>query len=356
MPQIPSEPHLPDSNHEDSIHDSLEEEMESQAVDETEFFTSPTVEYTVGKFNGRGLLGLMCPGAYWILRGKFSVGILLNTVLTALILIGSLVCLFLKIFPVPMSLFIIILTLVFWVYGSIKSIFSPRTELAPIPVKSLVAISFMTFWLPFILCLYISTDFIFQRTWMSNDTMLPGIKHGDVILVDKLSYKFSDVTYGDLVLVEEKLEDKGTTRQRSYFGRIIARGGDEIQLIGVHPSVNRQKLSQYYQKPSADNPKPSDVAYEIPINVSVPADIQDEPERWYPVLAPQQVLFTQTNQVKLDADCYYVLEDNRVYNQNDVNKRFGAIIHETQLKGFPRFVLYNTESKSRFERYGITLK
>ena len=323
---------------------------------EPEFYSSPTVEYEPGKFNRRGLAGLLSPGAYWILRGKFSAGMSLNTFLTLAIILSGLVCIRWEIFPVPLSIFVLVLILAFWIYGCIKTIFSPKNDLAPISIKAVLAISFVTFWLPFILCLYIHTNFILQRTWMRNDTMLPNIMSGDVIFVDKLSHKFSSPSYGDLVFVEEHSEDNGLNRQRVYFGRIIACGGDEVQLFGVNPSVNHQKLKQYYRILPSNELDPSGITYEIPADTEVSEELDHEPQRWYPILAPQQVLFTQTNQVKLDPEFYYVLEDNRMYNQNDVKKRYGAIIHRSQIMGMPRFVLYNTETEHRFERYGILLK
>lgn len=338
------------------LEEDYEEVCQEGEYEGDEFYSSPTVEYDPGKFNWRGLSGWLSPGAYWILKGKFSSGMSLNTFLTLSILISGLVCIRWQIFPVPLSGFILVLILAAWIYSGVKSVLSPKNDLAPISAKAVLAISFVTFWLPFILCLYIHTNFILQRTWMRNDTMLPNIMRGDVIFVDKLSHKFSHPSYGDLVLVEEHSEDNGLNRQRVYFGRIIACGGDEVQLFGVHPSVNRHKLEQYYRMMPSNELDPSGITYEIPANTDVPEDIQQEPQRWYSILAPQQVLFTQTNQVKLDPEYYYVLEDNRMYNQNDVKKRYGAIIHRSQIMGMPRFVFYNTETERRFERYGIVLK
>ena len=217
------------------------------------------------------------------------------------------------------------------------------------------AIALATFWVPLIFAFYFSSTRVVQRTWMSNDTMNPTIERGDALFVNKLAFAHAEPHYGDVVLVEDTISDKGMTRHRAFFGRIIARPGDTVQLIGVHPYVNDTPLPQAVVMPHDPNATPT-IAYEIPFATSWHARTDDEPSKWYPVRLPSKSLFSQTNALTLDGEFYYVLEDNRDTFNDRIRNSYGAIVHRREIKGKPIFIFYNTESDDIWQRFRLAVR
>ena len=347
---------------EDEEYEVIESDEEFNDIEDTEsdgqFYTTPTVEYAGKEFKHYTWCGLFSPGSAYIMQGRASAGIIINTLFSQFLPIGCLVCLLMDWFPAPLLLCLMAVILLSWIHGIVqycerKDSIHLRTPAHPI---GLLGIAFLTFWLPFIFESYISSNLLYSSKWMGNDTMLPGIEKGDVILVDGLSHRYRQPEYGDLVLVEELVggEDNENNQSRAFLGRIIACSGDEVQLLGVHPKVNKKKLIHYYERVREGMIESSGLVYELPFKTKVPKDIQVEPKRWYAVSAPEQVIFSQTNSVKLDPEYFYVLEDNRNF---DLNKQsYGSIVHRSQIRGFPKYVLYNTEQSSHFSRFGMRLR
>lgn len=254
----------------------------------------------------------------------------------------------LGLYPVPIFAALVTLLLACWIAGVTHCVRAPAQALFTDGVHCRVAAvaAICVFWLPLFLSLFLCSKLVVQRAWMGNDTMNPGMERGDVILVDRMAYRFRAPVYGDLVLVEE-LSDSGVTRhERAFFGRVIACPGDEIQLIGGQPLVNRRRLEQYIRR-DANRLAPQTIAYEVPHGVSG----SPEPARWYPVLTATQTLGSPTNSVRLDPGIYYVLEDNRSLDR----EVYGAFVHIREIQGRPQYIVYNTLKKS-FSRSGIAIR
>ena len=214
-----------------------------------------------------------------------------------------------------------------------------------------------TFWLPFIFCFYVSSTQIVQRTWMSNDTMAPTIARGDALFVNKRAFSHAAPGYGDVVLVEDTLKENGNARRRAFFGRIIARPGDTVQLIGARPYVNGKALAQAIVLPrGAGAGAIPDMAYELPHSVPIPERPDIEPSRWYPIKPPSKLHLSQTNALRLDSDYYYVLEDNRDIFRERIRNSYGAIVHRSEIKGKPIFILYNTDAEDIWVWLGFAVR
>ena len=345
---------LPDNDAEELYvsETDLETADDSHHLSDDNFYTSPTVEYVPPHAFGN-LLGFFSPGTFLTLGANPHYGIILNMGLALLSFVLCLLCIFCNLYPIPMFIFVMVLIISVWLYGIARTIKSPPRMTTMMPWAQ-AGIAFLTFWLPFVACFFLETNFMLQRTWMSNDNMNPGIIQGDVILVDRLAFQFSAPTYGDLVLIAEMPNDE-SSRRRAFFGRIIACGGDEIQLQGVHPVVNGTRLSHYIHREDNSYEMYERTIFEIPYNVAE-TDTMLEPSGWYPVRMPQDLLFSQTNSVKLEPDYYYVLEDNRTSGIGHVRSSYGFIVHRSEIQGRPKYVIYNTKMKDHLSRYGLAIR
>ncbi|MBQ1925220.1 MAG: signal peptidase I [Proteobacteria bacterium] len=302
------------------------------------------------------LLGFLSPGTYLTLKNRIASGLLLNLGLSVGCLVVPLVCVMTGLFPVPLAVALAIGLSASWIYSIVRVFNDPPLRLRPLQAWGQAGFAFITFWLPCLLCFLISATTILQRTWMGNDSMAPGIIKGDIILVDRHAYWRDDPAYGDLVLVEELVKNDSGVRKRAFFGRIIAKPGDSVQLHGYHPSVNGKDLVHYAKRDDAQNEQPARLVYELPFGTEVPESETDSPGDWYPVMSPSQLLFSETNVVELEAGYYFILEDNRVLDRNRTRTSYGSIIHRSEICGRPQYVIYNTEAEHSFERYGLALR
>ncbi len=301
-------------------------------------------------------LGFISPGTWLTIKGKPHYGASINLALCLLFIAGPAFCSLTNLFPVPILAASLALVILFWGY-SVWHVFNhPPRYLSRFETCAQTGLAFLTFWIPFVLCFLLNSGAVLQRTWMGNETMMPEILKGDIVLVDRLAFRRKDPTYGDLVLVEDVYTSHGQKKTRAFFGRIIACPGDLVQLYGVHPSVNNKSLKHYIRREDNDVFKKSITVYELPFGTDDSLLPVEEPKRWYPVISPNQLLSSPTNQVTLDPQLYYVLEDNRDYARTHVKTSYGSIVHRKEIQGRPRYVIYNTEIEKPFNRYGLALQ
>ncbi len=353
--------HIKDSEHEDLVQDESSSlaEAEEAGVPNSDgaFYEAPTVEMQPKEASLVSyLLGFLSPGTFLSVQVRTIHGVNLNFGLSVLFLAIPVICVLTGLFPVPLLCVPVILLLSIWGYGIWRTIRRPVQELRPLEFWAQAGLAFLSFWLPFSLSFFLSSNYVLQRTWMGNDTMSPGMHRGDIVLVDRLAYHMAEPEYGDLVMVEEEVRTKNSHTIRAFFGRVIAMPGDSVQLNGVRPNVNGKNLTQYYQRSDNDVFDRPVVNYELPYSRKEHEDPGTEPANWYPVLATNQLLFSQTNQVTLDAEYYYILEDNRDSGNERVRSSYGSIVHRSEIIGRPRYVIYNTESEQSLSRYGIALR
>ena len=303
------------------------------------------------------LLGFLSPGTHLCLKDRIIPAILLNLGLSAGCVLVPLLCVVTGLFPVPIAIALATGLSTSWIYSIVRVFNDPPQMLRPLQAWAQAGFAFITFWLPCMLCFLLSATQILQRTWMGNDSMAPGIIKGDIILVDRHAYWHEDPAYGDLVLIEELVQNDSGVRKRAFFGRIIAKPGDSVQLHGYHPSVNGKDLVHYAKSDDdAQQEQLAKLVYELPFGTEVPETEADSPSDWYPVMSPSQLLFSETNVVELEAGYYFILEDNRVIERNRTRSSYGSIVHRSEICGRPQYVIYNTEAEYAFDRYGLALR
>lgn len=332
-------------------------ETAENKVGENSFYSAPTVEMTPeNNAVATCILGFLSPGTYLSVKGKISLCLCVNLSLAMLFVTGPLLCHWTGLFPVPILVVSVLLALMCWLYSIVQVFRHPPVMSGRLDPWAHAGLAFLSYWLPLTVCFFMSSNFVTQRTWLGNDTMNPGMISGDYILVDKLAYRWHEPEYGDPVFVEESWKENETLKRRAFFARIIAKPGDSVQLSGYVPHVNGKPLVQFHRISDNSVYERPIITFELPHHVSTPDNIETEPEHWYPVVTTNQLLFTQTNTVKLDSDYFFVLEDNRDPKRERVHESYGSIVQRNEIHGRPVYVIYNNKIENGFSRYGIAVR
>lgn len=150
-------------------------------------------------------------------------------------------------------------------------------------------------WLVIIACAvaasYLVVTFVGQRTQVSGGSMETTLSDGDHLIVDKISYRFSDPKRYDIVVFPYRYE-----KNTYYIKRIIALPGETVQITDGYVYINGQKLDEHYGNEVMENP-------------GLAAD-----------------------PVTLGEDEYFVLGDNRNNSQDSRMANVG-VIHRDELLG-----------------------
>lgn len=89
--------------------------------------------------------------------------------------------------------------------------------------------------------LYFAIDAVFARVRVLNISMQPTLVEGDVILVNKLAYKFGETHTGDVVIFHNPND-----LTEDYIKRLIGKPGDQVDVSDGIVSVNGIPLSEPY--------------------------------------------------------------------------------------------------------------
>lgn len=87
--------------------------------------------------------------------------------------------------------------------------------------------------------------YIGQRTKVEGSSMLPTLQNGDNLIVDKITYRFSDPKRFDIIVfpVEQAFHDQ----EKSYYiKRIIGLPGETIQIVDGNILINGEVLEENY--------------------------------------------------------------------------------------------------------------
>ncbi len=96
---------------------------------------------------------------------------------------------------------------------------------------------------------YLIIHFVGEHTEVSGDSMYPTLKDGDNLIVDKISYRFTDPARFDIVVFPFKYQD-GTY----YIKRIIGLPGEMVQIRDGLIYINGKKLTESYGSEEIANP------------------------------------------------------------------------------------------------------
>jgi signal peptidase I len=89
--------------------------------------------------------------------------------------------------------------------------------------------------------LYFLIDFVVARVRVENVSMKPTLVPGEFLLVNKLAYKFNDMSRGDIVVFRYPPQPS-----EDYIKRLIGLPGDSIKINKGKVSVNKLLLTEPY--------------------------------------------------------------------------------------------------------------
>ena len=104
-----------------------------------------------------------------------------------------------------------------------------------------------TIGLSIVLALGIRT-FVAEARWIPSESMVPTLQKYDKLIVDKLSYHFTNPQRGDIVVFSptENIQKENPNLKDAFIKRIIGLPGDKIEVKGERVYVNDHPLQEKY--------------------------------------------------------------------------------------------------------------
>ena len=104
-----------------------------------------------------------------------------------------------------------------------------------------------TIGLSIILALGIRT-FVAEARWIPSESMVPTLKINDKLIVDKLSYHFTNPQRGDIVVFSptDEIKKENPNLRDAFIKRIIGLPGDKVQVKGERVYINDRPLQENY--------------------------------------------------------------------------------------------------------------
>lgn len=108
--------------------------------------------------------------------------------------------------------------------------------------------------------------FVFQISVVDGESMVPTYHHGDRLVIDKLTYRFSSVRRFDTVVFEAVDVDKMPRRPRDYIKRVIGLPGEKIELKDGAFWIDGVKLNDPYGPAVSQSyvPPGQSLVFEVP--------------------------------------------------------------------------------------------
>lgn len=91
--------------------------------------------------------------------------------------------------------------------------------------------------------------FVGQRTQVSGSSMETTLSDGDQLIVDKITYRFSDPKRYDIVVFPYRYE-----KNTYYIKRIIGLPGETVQIVNGCVYINGQPLNEHYGNEVIEDP------------------------------------------------------------------------------------------------------
>jgi signal peptidase I len=157
-----------------------------------------------------------------------------------------------------------------------------------------------------LLALLIRT-FVVQAFKIPSGSMIPTLLVGDHILVNKFVYRFADPARGDVIVFKYPVDET-----RDFIKRIIAVGGEDLFIKDQKIYINC--------KPPEASCRP----------------IDDPWGKW-----EERFGGAETTSVKVPADSYFVMGDNR---NNSQDSRYWGFVRREKIKGRAFLIYWSWDS------------
>ena len=103
------------------------------------------------------------------------------------------------------------------------------------------AISLIFYVIFVIAATFLIVHYVGQRTEVSGWSMYPTLEDKDNLIVDKISYRFTDPKRYDIIVFPYAYEEK-----TYYIKRIIGLPGESVQVIDGYVYINGKQLDEHY--------------------------------------------------------------------------------------------------------------
>lgn len=140
--------------------------------------------------------------------------------------------------------------------------------------------------------IYMLGSMVIRFVFVEGYSMEPTLHNKDILLVDRITYKFKDVDVGDIIIFPYK----GMPSQ-SYVKRVIAKAGDEVNIIDNNVYINNECANEPY-------------IYET---MKQKGDIQ------FPIIVPDGYCFVMGDNRNNSADSRYT-DVGMIYNKDIIGK------------------------------------
>ena len=89
---------------------------------------------------------------------------------------------------------------------------------------------------------------IAEPRYIPSESMFPTLEIGDRVIVEKVSYRFSDIHHGDIIVFRSppQLQELGYEANQAFIKRAIAYGGDTVAVTNGTVYVNDRPLAENY--------------------------------------------------------------------------------------------------------------
>jgi signal peptidase I len=89
--------------------------------------------------------------------------------------------------------------------------------------------------------IFLIVHYVGERTQVSGDSMYPSLSDGDNLIVDKISYRFTDPARYDIVVFPFRYQE-----DTFYIKRVIGLPGETVQIVDGCVYINGKKLDDPY--------------------------------------------------------------------------------------------------------------
>lgn len=98
-------------------------------------------------------------------------------------------------------------------------------------------------------CVYVVPNYVVQRTVVSGESMQDTLQDEESLLIDKMSYRFTDPKRYDIIV----FYPKGRDVEEFYVKRIYGLPGETIQIKNNEIFINGEKIDDPYAKDAMDS-------------------------------------------------------------------------------------------------------
>jgi signal peptidase I len=108
-------------------------------------------------------------------------------------------------------------------------------------------------------------SYVAEPRFIPSDSMVPTLAIGDRLVVEKISYRFHEPEYGDIIVFDPptQLQELGYSKDQAFIKRIIGKPGQIVEIKNGTVLLDNQPLKESY---IAEAPKYNLRAVQVPEN------------------------------------------------------------------------------------------